>query len=459
MLLPNNLTGLTEDSRKVQPGFLYAAFKGVKSDGYDFIPAAIAAGAIAVLSDRDFVAPANVTKLIDTNPRQLFGEIAARFYAPLPATILAVTGTNGKTSTVHFARQLLTRLGHKAASLGTIGVMEGDVLAQEGAMTTPDTVTLYKTLAGLAKKNIRHVAMEASSHGLHQHRLSGIRLKAAAFTNLTRDHLDYHGTMEAYFAAKAEIFAYVEADGTAVINSDIVQAPALREIIADRELRVIDFGKTADVLKVENLTATPQGLSLKLKGYPLLQLPLIGLYQAENILASIGLVMGCGFTLEQILPQLAHLTSVPGRMEKVGEKTGAAVIVDYAHTPDALEKLLEAARCHTSGKLMLVFGCGGDRDAGKRPLMGAIAEKMADQVIITDDNPRTEDASAIRRAIREACPNAREIGDRKTAIETAIASAKPGDIIVIAGKGHENYQIIGTTKHPFSDQEIAKACL
>lgn len=446
------ILSLTEDSRKVSAGTLFAAFKGATSDGYDFIPKAIAQGASAILTERAF--QADIPVIVVENPRAAFGEIAAKFYAPLPENIVAVTGTNGKTSTVHFVRQLWYLMGLKSASLGTIGVIENEQITHDGAMTTPDTVTLYKTLHELKQRGINHVAMEASSHGLHQSRLAGLELVAGAFTNLTRDHLDYHGTMEAYFEAKALIFNQVK--NAAVVNADIAEFPKLKAIT--KHLQLIDFGKNAEILKVKHITPTHSGLTIHLNGEAL-ELPLLGLFQAENLLCAIGLLMGCGVDFNAIKLLLSKLTPVTGRMEKVGEKNGAPVIVDYAHTPDALEKLLHAARPHAKNKIILLFGCGGDRDKGKRPIMGKIAATLADEIIVTDDNPRTEDAATIRREVLAGCPNAMEIPDRAIAIQTAIQKAGAGDIVVLAGKGHESYQIIGATKHHFSDKETAQNVL
>ena len=448
------ITALTEDSRNVKPGTLFAAFKGTHSDGYDFIPKAISQGASAILTDRHY--PANIPVIVTANPRAAFGEIAAKFYAPLPETIVAVTGTNGKTSTVHFVRQLWHLMGLKSASLGTIGVVENEQLTHDGAMTTPDTVTLYKTLHDLKKRGINHAAMEASSHGLHQSRLAGLKLKAGGFTNLTRDHLDYHKTMQAYFEAKSLLFNQVEK--AAIVNADIPEYAAIKKIAEQKHLQIIDFDKNANALHIDAIKPIASGLNFSLSSQ-MISLSLLGLFQIENIMCAVGLVMGCGAKLQDIIPYLSKLTPVPGRMEKVGEKNGVPIIIDYAHTPDALEKLLQAARPHASGKIILTFGCGGDRDKGKRPLMGAIAKAHADTVIITDDNPRTEDATQIRKEILAACPGAQEISDRTQAIKTAIAQAQPGDIVVLAGKGHETYQIIGETKYPFSDKEVARACL
>lgn len=446
------ISSLTEDSRKVAAGTLFAAFKGATTDGYNFIEKAIAQGASAILTDRAY--KADIPVIVVENPRAAFGQIAAKFYAPLPETIVAVTGTNGKTSTVHFVRQLWHLMRLKSASLGTIGIIENEQVTHDGTMTTPDTVTLYQTLSALKQRGINHVAMEASSHGLHQSRLAGLELTAGAFTNLTRDHLDYHGTMEEYFAAKALIFNQVKK--AAVINADIAEYEKLKSIT--KHLRLIDFGKNAGVLKVKHITPTHSGLNVGLNSEDI-NLPLLGLFQAENLLCAIGLLMGCGVDFATIKPLLAKLTPVTGRMEKVGEKNGAPVIVDYAHTPDALEKLLQAARPHAKNKIILVFGCGGDRDKGKRPIMGSVAAKLADEIIVTDDNPRTEDAATIRREVLSGCPSATEIADRETSIKTAIQKSQGGDMVVIAGKGHENYQIIGTTKHHFSDKEVAQNVL
>lgn len=448
------ISALTEDSRKVSTGTLFAAFKGATTDGYQFIEKAIAQGASAILTDRPF--QTDIPVIVTQNPRAAFGQIAAKFYAPLPETIVAVTGTNGKTSTVHFVRQLWHLMGLKSASLGTIGIIENEQITHDGAMTTPDTVTLYHTLSALKQRGINHVAMEASSHGLHQSRLAGLSLIAGAFTNLTRDHLDYHGTMEAYLEAKALIFNQVK--NSAIVNADIAEYPKLKTVAKAKNLQLIDFGKNAEVLKIKHITPTHSGLTIGLNGEEL-KLPLLGLFQAENLLCAIGLLVGCGVDFNTIKPLLAKLTPVTGRMEKVGEKNGVPVIVDYAHTPDALEKLLHAARPHASRKIILVFGCGGDRDKGKRPLMGKIATQLADEIIVTDDNPRTEDAATIRREILASCPNAIEIADRATAIKTAIEKSSTGDVVVLAGKGHENYQIIGTTKHHFSDKEVAQNVL
>lgn len=450
------ITSLTEDSRNVTKGTLFAAFKGTQADGHDFIPAALRKGAAAILAERT-AKTGEAALIVSSDPRKTFGEIAAKFYAPLPEIIAAVTGTNGKTSTAHFLRQIWHYLGQKSASIGTIGVCAEEQIIIPESMTTPDTVRLFSTLSDLKKQGIDHVAMEASSHGLHQSRLAGLKVKAAGFTNLSRDHLDYHATMEEYFAAKALLFSDYATDA-AVLNADIPEFAALQAIAAKKKLRIIDYGKKAGALKLESLTPLPSGLHLRVSGHDL-KTHLLGLFQAENLLCAIGLAMGCGAELSAILAIVPKLTPVPGRMEKVGEKNGASVIVDYAHTPDALEKLLAAAKPHATGDIILVFGCGGDRDKGKRPLMGAVAKKYAQQVIVTDDNPRTEDAASIRAAILAACPGATEIGDRRTAIHAAIGKVKSGDIVIIAGKGHETYQIIGATKHHFSDQETIREIL
>jgi UDP-N-acetylmuramoyl-L-alanyl-D-glutamate--2,6-diaminopimelate ligase len=457
------ITGLTSDSRAVRPGFLFAALAGSRTDGTRFIADAVARGATAVLvADAAAAAGLGVRVVADPNPRRRLALAAARFHAPQPETVVAVTGTNGKTSVAAFTRQIWARHGTRAASLGTTGIVGPD-FARPGSLTTPDPVALHAELKALASAGTTHVAIEASSHGLDQFRLDGLALKAAAFTNLTRDHLDYHRDMAAYFAAKRRLFAeLLPADGTAVLNLDSDEGRALAALARGRGQRVIGFGAASDAA-LRLLHARPDGagqsITIAAPGEQrTLVLPLIGAFQAMNALAALGLALATGVPLSQALDALATLEGAPGRMQQAASHP-APVIVDYAHTPDALETALAALRPHVGGRLILVFGCGGDRDPGKRPLMGAIAQALADIVIVTDDNPRGEDASAIRRAILAACPKAREIGDRGSAIRAATGMLAPGDVLLLAGKGHERGQIVGSTVLPFDDAETARAAL
>jgi UDP-N-acetylmuramoyl-L-alanyl-D-glutamate--2,6-diaminopimelate ligase len=465
------ITGITADSREVKPGYLFAALPGSKLDGRKFIDDAVAKGAAAILTDgpsgmaaRETFTPGKPPVLIvtDPNPRQRLALMAARFHAPQPRTIAAVTGTNGKTSVASFTRQIWQALGHQAASLGTLGIVAPGA-SKSGSMTTPDPVTLHRELAALAQLGIEHVALEASSHGLDQFRLDGLNIAAAAFTNLTQDHLDYHGTMARYLEAKLRLFTTLLVDGgAAVINADSDAFAAVVAACRKRNLRIISFGtaKGADLRIVSRVpTAEGQRLELEIFGAShRIDLPLAGAFQASNILAALGLVIGDGAKLEDALATLPHLEGVPGRLQRVATlPNGATVYVDYAHTPDALETVLQALRPHVAGRLVAVFGAGGDRDAGKRPLMGAAVQRLADVAIVTDDNPRSEKPETIRAAILAACPKGREIGDREAAIRTAIQELAAGDILVIAGKGHETGQTIAGVVHPFDDAEVARA--
>ncbi|HEV8013928.1 MAG TPA: UDP-N-acetylmuramoyl-L-alanyl-D-glutamate--2,6-diaminopimelate ligase [Stellaceae bacterium] len=454
------IVGLTADSRAVQRGFLFAALPGSKTDGKRFIADAIARGAAAVLVDDATGIDATVPAITDTNPRRQFARMVAKFHAPQPKIIAAVTGTNGKTSVTVFLRQIWQRLGDKAASLGTIGLFAPGI-ERPGSLTTPDPVTLHRDLAELASAGVDHVALEASSHGLDQFRLDGLALTAAAFTNLTRDHLDYHADMEAYFTAKARLFGeLLPPGGTAVFNIDAAQTARLSMLSKSRGQRIITYGRNpaSDIWLSD---AIPEGLGQRItfSGFGekrTLWLPLLGTFQAWNALAALALAIACGAPAGAAFDAVASLTGVPGRMQRIGD---ASVIVDYAHTPDALQTALTALRPFCSGRLIVVFGCGGDRDPGKRPQMGAIAEKLADDVIVTDDNPRSEDPAAIRRAILAACPKAREIGDRADAIRAAITMLRPGDLLLVAGKGHERGQIVGDKTLPFDDAAMARAIL
>lgn len=459
-----DIRALSVDSRTAGPGTLFAAVPGSKADGRGFIPAAVAQGAVAVLSPPPAPAvPEGVGIAVSEDVRRALALIAARFYGRQPDVVTAVTGTNGKTSTAVFTRALWAALGHASASLGTLGA-SGPDWTVPGSLTTPDPITLHRLLAEAEAKGITHLCMEASSHGLDQERLAGVDIAAAAFTNLTRDHLDYHRTEAAYFAAKSRLFTEVlRTDGTAVINADSPYGAALAEATQATGRRVWTFGEAGTDIR---LTArTPHGagqtLDLSVLSHAIsLELPLVGGFQAANALAALGLVLATGADIEAATAALARLPGVPGRLEYVGSRrTGGAVYVDYAHTPDALETVLTALRPHVAGKLVCVFGAGGDRDRGKRPLMAAAAARLADRVIVTDDNPRTEDAAAVRREVLAGAPDAREIGDRHEAIRAAIAEAQAGDIVLLAGKGHESGQIIGTVSHPFDDRVEARAAI
>lgn len=462
-----DIQGLTADSREVRPGFLFAALPGSRQDGRDFIDQAIQAGASAVLAPSGTILLKSYERplalLTDGNPRRALALLAAAFYGRQPNTLVCVTGTSGKTSVVHFTRSLWTLLGKRAASLGTLGLVPADAVPDPVPyLTTPDPVALMRTLSGLARAGYEQVAMEASSHGLDQFRLDGVRPRAAAFTNLSHDHLDYHGTLEAYFAAKCRLFAELLPEGApAVVDLDVPEAAKLSLLAKQRGLRFISYGgaEGAD-LRILERRPTPAGQDLVLSLFgrrQVLSLPLIGEFQARNVLAALGLVVGCGEPLEAVLPHLPRLTGVPGRLEYVATTpAGGRVYVDYAHKPGALQAVLETIRPHTPGRLWVIFGCGGDRDQKKRPVMGEIAARLADQAIVTDDNPRGEDPAAIRRAVMAACPQALEIGDRQAAIATGLMGVGEGDVLIIAGKGHESGQTVGDKVLPFDDREVAR---
>lgn len=456
-----DIVGLTADSRAVRPGYLFAALQGSAMDGRRFIPDAAAKGAVAVLSDA--VDPAYAEKLAfiaDANPRRRLALMAAAFFAAQPETIVAVTGTSGKTSVANFAMQLWALLGHKAASLGTLGLL-GPGLHEKVAHTTPDPVELHRLLHTAVAAGCQHLALEASSHGLDQFRLDGVKLRAAAFTNLSRDHMDYHATAEEYFSAKLRLFgALLPPNGAAVIDMDGEYGPRVAATAIKRGQRLIRYGRQGAELRLLDLAPHAGGLRFRFAAFGAeheLDCPLIGGFQAGNLLAALGLVIGAGVDPAAAIAALRHVVGVPGRMQLVASRrNGAAVFVDYAHKPDALQTALQAARPHASGRLVLVFGCGGDRDRGKRPLMGAIAARLADRVYITDDNPRSEQPETIRAAILAACPGAIEIGDRRAAISAAVAELAPGDLLLLAGKGHEQGQIVGTETRPFDDAAEAR---
>ncbi|MBN8941656.1 MAG: UDP-N-acetylmuramoyl-L-alanyl-D-glutamate--2,6-diaminopimelate ligase [Rhizobiales bacterium] len=457
------VTGLTADSRRVGPGSLFFALKGEKTDGMAHAGAAAAAGAVAVVTDRAD-APADVAGMPVikvANARKTLALAASRFYPRQPATIAAVTGTSGKTSVAAFLRQVFAAQGFQAASIGTVGVVRPSGEAY-GGLTTPDPVTLHETLDMLAGEGVTHLAFEASSHGLDQYRLDGVRIAAAAFTNLSRDHLDYHLTVEAYRAAKLRLFEELLPAGGAAVVMDSPDGRYFSEAARRRGLRLIEIGRTGQDrtggIAIRSETIDGAGQVVVAEGFGetfSTRIPLLGSFQVDNALVAAGLAIGCGVAPKAAFAALEHLEGAKGRLDFVGAKDGAPVVVDYAHKPDALDKVLEASRPFATGRLVVVFGCGGDRDAGKRPIMGRIAAERADRVIVTDDNPRSENPAAIRAAILAAAPGAEEIGDRAEAIRSAVRDLKSGDLLVIAGKGHETGQIVGSITLPFSDHEVA----
>ncbi|HET6308168.1 MAG TPA: UDP-N-acetylmuramoyl-L-alanyl-D-glutamate--2,6-diaminopimelate ligase [Rhodopila sp.] len=458
-----DIAGVTADSRRVVPGDLFAALPGTRVDGRAFIADAVERGAVAILAPQGTLWPPGVPPrpvITDPEPRQYLAHLAAVLAGPQPETVAAVTGTNGKTSTVEFTRQLWASAGVKAASLGTLGLHAPGFDPGPG-LTTPDPVSLAEMLAGLARHGVSKAAIEASSHGLDQFRLDGVTLAAAAFTNLTRDHLDYHGTIETYRHAKLRLFdALLPTAAPAIAHSGMDEATldALRDIARRRRLDFRTVGEEGDRIRLLDARPRPDGqdLTLLVGGRTReVGLNLPGRFQADNVLVAAALVEALGMT--DALDRLPQLRGVRGRMERaVVLPNGATVYVDYAHTPDALERLLMALRPHTSGRLHVVFGAGGDRDRGKRPLMGQVAVRLADVAIVTDDNPRSEDPAAIRSAIMAACPGGREIGDRAKAIETALNGLAAGDVLVVAGKGHEQGQTVGGTVLPFDDVTVVR---
>jgi UDP-N-acetylmuramoyl-L-alanyl-D-glutamate--2,6-diaminopimelate ligase len=456
------ITGVSADSRAVKPGFLFAAVPGTKADGAAFIPQALAAGAVAVMAERAMALPDGVAFLEVANVRRALALAAATFYPRQPATIAAVTGTSGKTSVAAFTRQIWTKLGRAAASMGTIGIVTPDREVY-GSLTTPDPVELHRTLDGLAGAGITHLALEASSHGLDQHRLDGVRVAIASFTNLTRDHLDYHATTEDYFAAKLVLFErIVRTDGVAVVVAGSAEAGTVVATARRRGLKVMTVGRDGDGIRLIDATIEGFAQTLRLahagKSWTV-RLPLVGGFQVENALVAAGQAIASGEDAPAVFAALEHLQGAKGRLELVGRCRGAPIFVDYAHKPDALAKAIEALRPYARGRLVVVFGAGGDRDHGKRPLMGAIAADKADRVIVTDDNPRSEEPARIRAAILAAAPGAIEIGDRREAIRRAISELAAGDVLLIAGKGHETGQIVGKQTLPFSDHEAVAAAL
>ncbi len=459
------VTGFAIDHRKVAPGTVFGAFRGARFNGEDFIADAVKAGAVAIVSAHGARVKGAV-HIASDEPRRDFALLAAKYFAPFPATTVAVTGTNGKTSTVELTRQLWRMAGHHAASIGTLGVTTADERVVTG-LTTPDIVTFLSNMAGLRREGVTHAAFEASSHGLDQYRTEGLPVAAAAFTNLSRDHLDYHGDMAAYFTAKLRLFSeVVDADGTVVVWQDDEASDRVIDLARERGLRLVGVDTRGGTLRLQSRVPTQLGQQLVVSHEGVehkINLPLIGAYQAANALVAAGLVIATGSDVSATLANLARLQGVRGRLERaVISRTGAPVYVDYAHTPDALAAAISALKPHAIGRLILVMGAGGDRDQGKRPEMGLIAEAMADRVIVTDDNPRGEDPTLIRAAILSKAPEATEIGDRREAIAAAIAEAGADDIVLIAGKGHETGQTVGAKGQervlPFDDVQVAREC-
>ncbi|WP_222877614.1 UDP-N-acetylmuramoyl-L-alanyl-D-glutamate--2,6-diaminopimelate ligase [Terrihabitans soli] len=456
------IAGITADSRAVEPGFLFAAMPGVKADGMNFARSAVEKGAVAIFTESEPKENFGVPVIRVPNARIALAKVAARFYPRQPKVIAAVTGTNGKTSVASFLRQIWTELGHPAASLGTVGLVspKGEEYSN---LTTPDPIALHKIIDRLTGEGVTHLALEASSHGLDQHRLDGLQLSAGGFTNITRDHLDYHASFDHYRQAKLKLFSEVlPPKAGAVVSADSDGAETFIAAARGRGLKTLTVGaKGTDI----HLFATERlGFSQKLhlrhgdEDYRL-TLPLAGAFQIENALVAAGLAIATGGKPDKVFAALENLKGASGRLERVGERNGATVIVDYAHTPDALANALSALRPYAEGRLTVLFGAGGDRDPGKRPLMGAVAHEKADNVIVTDDNPRSEKPSTIRSQILAAAPGAREIGDRGEAIATAVRELKPGDVLLVAGKGHETGQIVKERVLPFSDHEAIRAAL
>jgi UDP-N-acetylmuramoyl-L-alanyl-D-glutamate--2,6-diaminopimelate ligase len=460
------VAGLAVDSRTVKPGELFFALAGARTDGARFIEQAIASGAVAVAGEHPPQGALRAPFVATPNPRRALALAAAKFFSRQPATIAAVTGTSGKTSVAAFTRQIWQRLGHESASIGTIGLVSPKRTIY-GSLTTPDPIALHRQLDEIAREGVTHLALEASSHGLDQYRLDGVRIAAGGFTNLSRDHMDYHPDVAHYLAAKLRLFRdLVAADGAAVISVDHDCSQAVIDAARTKKLRLLTVGRNGNGAGegIRLVGAAVDGFAQNLvlehrgKSYSV-RLPLVGEFQIENALVSAGLAIGTGSEPGAVFAELELLEGAKGRLERVAERNGAPIFVDYAHKPDALAKALQALRPYAKRKLVVVFGAGGDRDAGKRPLMGAIATEHADSVIVTDDNPRSENPEAIRAAILGAAKGAKEIGDRAEAIRAAISALQPGDALLIAGKGHETGQIVGDRTLPFSDHDAVAAAL
>lgn len=457
------ITGVTSDSRRVSDGTLFAALPGAKADGRAFIPQALSQGAAAILAPSDTPEDAAPLLVKSGDVRRAYALAAKAFYGTQPKTCVAVTGTNGKTSVAAFCRQIWTRLGHHAASMGTLGVTAGDVALTGPGLTSPDAGDAARMLAELAQRGVTHLALEASSHGLDQRRIDGVNLVAAGFTNLSQDHLDYHADMDGYRAAKLRLFDTLLPRGrTAVLNADSEAYNAFAGAGIMAGLGVMAVGERGRDLSLVSRRALPEGQRLVIEAYDgrhEVLLPLAGAFQVENALVAAGLCVAAGDAPEAVIAALAHIQGAAGRLQRIGTTAaGGEAYVDYAHTPDGLKTVLEALRPHARGRLIVVFGAGGDRDRGKRVLMGQVAARLADVAVVTDDNPRSEDPAEIRAEIRKGCPDAQEIGDRRDAIGWAVAELKTGDVLIVAGKGHEQGQIVGETVYPFDDAtEVAKA--
>lgn len=456
------IKGLSTDSRLIKPGYLFGAQDSEKAPASAYIPSAVQNGAAVIVCKPEYAdtkAYPQVTFVTDANPNKAFARLAAAFYGPQPENIAAITGTNGKTSIADFVRQILTRMDIKAASMGTLGLIKGNEAPIPSPNTTPNAAVIAEELAGLKKDGYDYVIMETSSHGLCQYRTGGVQnVKVAGFTNLTRDHLDYHKTFENYLAAKEILFREVlVGGGTAVLNADIEVYPHLRKVCEDSGKKVITYGRNGSELKLLSAVPTLDGQRLRLVFYGKeteIFVPLAGEFQAMNVLCALGMAAELTGKSDDVLRHVSHIRGAKGRLDLAGKTAGgAAVYVDYAHTPDALENVIRAMRSHCRGKLHVLFGCGGDRDAGKRPIMGKIADELADVIYVTDDNPRTEDAEKIRMQIMAACPRGKNIGNRAEAIKTAIAGLGQDDILIIAGKGHETGQYINGQIFHFSDYE------
>ncbi|MCQ2740872.1 MAG: UDP-N-acetylmuramoyl-L-alanyl-D-glutamate--2,6-diaminopimelate ligase [Alphaproteobacteria bacterium] len=454
------ISGITADSREVKAGFLFGS---LNSDEY--VDDAVAKGATAVIVSNkyDKTQPENVVVIKSTNPVQVYAEAVAKYFGAQPKYRMAITGTNGKTSIADFVRQVLTMMGEKAASIGTLGLIKGNNPAVPSPNTTPNNVSLHRWLKELADENFAYLILEASSHGLHQGRLGGVSFDVAGFTNLTRDHLDYHKTFDNYLEAKLILFKQnLKVGGTAVLNADIDVYKRIVTTCQERKQKIISYGFSGSDIRLLQTQPLPQGQRLKIKYFGkehTIDIPLAGDFQAMNVLCALGILAAVTGKPEEVLPYISKIKGAKGRLEFIGTtKNGAAVYIDYAHTPDALENVLKSLRAHTQGKLRVVFGCGGNRDKGKRPIMGSIAAKLAEAVYVTDDNPRFEEADDIRNEIMAACPGAKNIGNRAEAIRTAVDDCQQGDVLVVAGKGHETGQYIKGEVHPFSDhEEVLKA--